>query len=107
MINNIAEGVRKLPTVAEKTNVLRALFGKQGAQMLPLLHQGAAGIAKFTRMAIEMGAVVPDALVAAGSATNDEIGAINMAIDGQWARLTSGFGAWNRDFKAGLWQVLK
>ncbi len=107
MINSIAEGVRKLPTVAEKTNVLRSLFGKQGAQMLPLLDQGTEGIAKFTEMAIRMGAVVPKEMVAAGSETNDQIGAINQAIDGQWARLTAGFGEWNKDFKLGLWQILK
>ena len=44
MMNNIADGLGKLPTTAEKINVLRTLFGKQGGAMLQFLDQGSAGI---------------------------------------------------------------
>ena len=52
----IADRIAKLKTPADKSRVEIELFGRAGAELAPLLEQGAAGIEKLRREAVGLGA---------------------------------------------------
>jgi hypothetical protein len=54
----IAEAISKLPTEAERAAAAIALFGKSGAELLPLFAGGAAGIQEATAQAERFGLAV-------------------------------------------------
>ena len=107
MLDNIADGLARLPTTAEKITILRNIFGKQGGAMLQYFDQGSKKIGEFERKLVAMGYIVPEAVTKMASQTNDEIAAINKGIDSQWVRLSQGFWDWNKDFKLGWMEVLR
>lgn len=54
----VAEAFSKFDDDATKTTVAVNLFGKAGADLIPLLNQGAAGISKTTEEARKLGLIV-------------------------------------------------
>lgn len=51
----IAQAISELPTAAERSAAAVSLFGRAGAQLLPMFEQGAAGIQAATREADAFG----------------------------------------------------
>ena len=58
LFDEVAGKIAALPNGVEKTNAVLQIFGKSGMSLLPLLNQGAAGIAKFGAEAQKMGLVL-------------------------------------------------
>ena len=58
---------------AEKSALAMELFGKSGAEMIPLLNRGAEGIAELTGEAKELGIVFSDEAAARAGDFNDQL----------------------------------
>lgn len=73
----IAEAISQLPTEAERSAAAVALFGRAGAQLLPLFQGGAAGIREAREEAERMG-------LALTSAQGQDVEAMNDAFTRVW-----------------------
>lgn len=80
ILPGLADKFKTMPDGAEKTALAMQLFGRSGAQMIPFLNQGSAGITQLTAKAKEMGLVMDDQsmriLVAAKASARDYTNAI-------------------------------
>jgi len=72
---------------AEKTALAVALFGKAGAQMIPLLNQGAEAIQKAKDEAAELGTVMSTELQSASERTNDNWTRLKAVFHGIWVQI--------------------
>lgn len=61
LLPKVADKFKSMPDGPEKTALAVQLFGKQGAELLPMLNKGSAGMAQFGEQAQKMGLVVSDA----------------------------------------------
>lgn len=64
MLPEIATKFQQMANGPEKVGLALQLFGRSGQQMLPLLNQGAAGMAALTARAEELGVVISQEQVA-------------------------------------------
>jgi len=60
ILPGLSDKFKAMPDGAEKTALATQLFGRSGAQLLPFLNKGSAGIADLTNQAKKMGLVVDD-----------------------------------------------
>ncbi|MFJ3487979.1 phage tail protein [Leifsonia aquatica] len=60
ILPGLADKFQAMPDGAEKTALATQLFGRSGAQLLPFLNKGSAGIAELTTQAGKMGLVLDD-----------------------------------------------
>ncbi len=58
VLKDIADRFAALPDGAEKSDLAMRLFGKSGAELIPLLNLGSAGIDKLTAKAESLGLVI-------------------------------------------------
>lgn len=75
----IAEKFKEMPDGAHKTATAMELFGKSGAELIPLLNKGKDGIVAFRNRAEELGVVLTDETAKSMEELNDqskEIGAV-------------------------------
>ncbi len=78
----LADKFSKMPDGAEKTALAMQLFGRSGAQMLPFLNKGAAGLAELQEKARDMGLVLDDTSIKIMSAAKVSLREYNMTIQG-------------------------
>lgn len=69
----IAEAISRLGTPAERTKAAMDVFGKSGAELIPLLSEGAAGLDRMRQRARELGLVMSDEAVERSEALGDSI----------------------------------
>ncbi|WP_250532438.1 hypothetical protein [Caballeronia sp. ATUFL_F1_KS39] len=86
-MKRIATSLSGFKDGAEKAAVATALFGKQGQALIPLLNQGADGIAKFTDEAQRMGLIVSHETAQAMGDLNDDIARFEKQSEGAAAIL--------------------
>jgi lambda family phage tail tape measure protein len=79
---DLADAFQKLPDGATKSALAMQTFGKNGAELIPLLNGGRAGIAAFTREAEQLGVVVSSSTAKAAAEFNDNLDRISSAIKG-------------------------
>lgn len=60
ILAGLADKFKSMPDGAQKTALATQLFGRSGAQLLPFLNKGSAGIAELTTQAGKMGLVLDD-----------------------------------------------
>jgi hypothetical protein len=72
ILPDIADKFKEMPNGTEKTALAMQLFGRSGAQLIPVLNQGSEGIAELTKKAGEMGLVLDDAAIAKVTAAKKE-----------------------------------
>lgn len=66
----IADGINKLPKGAQQATAALEIFGKSGANLLPMLQRGSAGIDEFIAHQRKIGGILSDEqLAAAGRAS--------------------------------------
>lgn len=65
LFREVAEGLKNVDNATERAALAQEIFGKSGAQLLPLLNEGEAGIKKLGDRAEELG------MVLSGKAAND------------------------------------
>ncbi len=74
---------------AVKTSLAMDLFGKSGAELIPLLNEGAAGIEKMTAEARQFGLVIGADTGAAAEEFNDNLTRLQKVISGTGLQLSA------------------
>lgn len=83
-----------------KTNIALALFGKSGADLIPLLNLGAAGFGRLAAQSDAFGATwTPESAAAAGQ-FKDNLHEMTMAVDGLFIKLAQQLGPRLSEFTA-------
>lgn len=78
----IAEAIAALPTEAERAAAAIALFGRSGAELLPLFSQGAAGIREAREQAERLGLTLTNVQGQNVEAMNDSWTLVRKSIEG-------------------------
>ena len=60
ILPGLADKFKEMPNGAEKTALATELFGRSGAQMIPVLNKGSEGIAELTAKAKDLGLVLDE-----------------------------------------------
>lgn len=81
-LNTIIAALAKIQDPTQKAALAMQVFGKAGANLVPLLNEGEAGIAKLRAEAQKLGVSLSDEQVAAGQAFNDALDRISLALQG-------------------------
>lgn len=89
LFTDVADAISKLPDGAEKSARAMALLGRGGAQLLPLLNEGAAGLRAAGEEAAEFGQVVTDEAARAAAQFNDDLNRLGKAAQGVSIQLGS------------------
>jgi hypothetical protein len=82
----VAEAIGKLPTETERAAAAVALFGKSGAEMVPLFT---SNLAEAEQQARNLGMVLSGNQVSAIADMNDALDTVQMTIEGIIAQVTS------------------
>lgn len=86
----VAERLSKMPDGFQKTAAAMAVFGKAGAEMIPLLNEGEEGLERFKKRAEELGLVMKSSTIAQLTLFNDSLDELSQAIDGVKNRIAEG-----------------
>jgi hypothetical protein len=73
VFKEVSEAISKLPDGASKSAVAMDVFGKAGAQLIPLLNSGAAGLDEMRAEAEKLGLVLDENTTKAAEAFNDNM----------------------------------
>lgn len=82
VFNKIADALSKIGDQAKKATIARGIFGRGGVQMLPLIGQGARGIAAGRAEAVRVGASVTGEAAAKADEAGDMFNRLSAAIQG-------------------------
>lgn len=82
LLLEIATEMSKYEDSAQKTAVAVSLFGRSGAELIPLLNMGADGIQKMQERAKELGLEIGNDTAAAAGAFNDLLGDMGAMLEG-------------------------
>lgn len=85
----IGDRISELKNPADRTRAAIELFGKSGADLLPLFSQGAAGIAKARAEAEKLGASLSDQQVKSLSEAADSVKKLDAAWHGFWTNMVA------------------
>jgi hypothetical protein len=88
-LGQLADSFKNLRNPAERTKLVMDVFGKSGAKLIPMLEQGADGIAKMRAEVAELGAVVGDDFAGAAQEMNDNLARMQLATFGLKTRLAN------------------
>ncbi len=86
-LNTIIAALAKIQDPTQKAAMAMQVFGKAGANLVPLLNEGESGIAKLRAEAQKLGVSLSDEQVAAGQAFNDALDKISAALLGVATRI--------------------
>lgn len=90
VIEDLAGKFARMPNGVEKTALAMRIFGKSGADMIPLLNEGADGLAEMYREAEELGIVLDEKTGKAAEAFNDNLTRLGVVKDGIVTKITAG-----------------
>lgn len=79
---DVAEAISRLPDGTEKTALALRLFGRAGAEIIPLLNEGREGLAAARKEAEEFGLVISGGTAKAAAELNDNMTRLNSALQG-------------------------
>jgi hypothetical protein len=102
----IAEQISKIQDPADKTRAAVELFGRSGADLLPLFEQGAAGIRMAREEAQRLGASLTEEQVAKLQEADDAIKRLSQTWDGLARTLTVAVAPGLSDVLAAMTNVL-
>lgn len=89
LFTEVADKFSQYKDGAEKTALAVELFGKSGAELIPLLNGGADGIAEMTKEAESLGLVLDGNTAAAAATLNDQLDKLTMTVTGTLRQGTS------------------
>jgi hypothetical protein len=89
VLREIASRFASMPDGIEKTNAAVELFGRSGAQLIPLLNGGASGMQAMREEAERLGVVISTDTAKAAEEFNDNITRVTAAITGLANRATA------------------
>jgi hypothetical protein len=87
--NAVADAIAKMPDPAQRAAAAVALFGEEGAKLLPILNQGAAGIKQMADNAKQLGVVVGDETTQALARASESMDRIMSRASGIGARIAA------------------
>lgn len=73
VVRDLADRFSTLENGAEKTALAQELFGKSGAELIPLLNEGSEGLAAFAEQAENLGLIIEDKTARQAAAFNDNL----------------------------------
>jgi hypothetical protein len=76
----IAEKFSRMPDGVEKTALALEYFGRSGADLIPLLNEGAAGIAEMMKQSDELGFTLSQGVADAADQFNDKLGILSAGV---------------------------
>ena len=76
----LADGFAKMPDGARKTAAAIKIFGRSGTELIPLLNEGSAGLAKFRAEAERLGIIVSGPAAKAADDFNDSMNKIGKSF---------------------------
>lgn len=82
LLKRIADAFQATADSPQKAAVAMKLFGKAGADLIPLLNGGSEGLAKFERMADELGLTISQETASGAAAFNDQLDILKLGMDG-------------------------
>lgn len=82
VLDDVADAFAKMPDGADKAAIAMRLFGKSGADIIPFLNEGSAGIRKLKDEAERLGQVISQDTSDAAGQFNDNIERISAGIEG-------------------------
>lgn len=90
VMGDLADRFAKMPGGAEKTALAIRVFGKAGADMIPMLNEGRDGLQEMYDEAQRLGIVLDTETAASAEALGDELTRLNAAKDGVITKITTG-----------------
>jgi hypothetical protein len=84
VFSDLADAFQRLPDGANKTAAALALFGRSGAQLIPLLNDGAEGLREAGDELERFGGVVTPEAAAQAEQFNDDLTRLKTGVDGLW-----------------------
>jgi hypothetical protein len=85
----LADRFAKMPDGVEKSALAVEIFGRAGADLIPLLNSGAEGIKELTDEAARLGVVLDTETARAAEEFNDQMSRVGFAVDGLKLQLAS------------------
>lgn len=82
LLDGVVAGLEGIEDPAKRTQVVMDLFGKSGAKLLPLLSEGADGIAKMRAEVEELGFGFDEAFLANAQEVNDNVDRLKLGLKG-------------------------
>lgn len=82
VMTDVADVLSKMPDGAEKSALAMEIFGKSGAELVPLLNQGSEGIERLTAEAAKFGLVISQDTADAAGTFNDVIDKLLATMQG-------------------------
>lgn len=79
---DLASAFSKMPDGAEKSALAMEIFGRAGAELLPFLNEGAAGIRKLGDDFVKLGGVFTSEQTKIGDALGDALDEVGVAVRG-------------------------
>lgn len=89
LFNDTAEAISQLPDGIRKTQLAIDLFGKSGAQLIPFLNEGKAGLAAMRKEADDLGLTLDERTGKAADGFNDNLDRLQAVVGGVGIRLAS------------------
>lgn len=80
--DEVINKMQQMPDGARKMEIAQEIFGRSGKRMLPLLKQGAEGMAEIRKEAHELGLILTDEEVEAGDEFGKGMKKIGFALEG-------------------------
>ena len=105
-LNKIADAVSKFADGGNKTAIVMELMGRAGAQMIPVLDQGSAGLDKFRASADNTGAVLSPLALGSLSALERSLVGFKAAVEGVAGALVAELAPALTQMVSGLTQVI-
>ena len=90
VMGDLADRFAKMPGGAEKTALAIRVFGRAGADMIPMLNEGRDGLQEMYDEAQRLGIVLDTETAASAEALGDELTRLNRAKDGVVTKITTG-----------------
>lgn len=82
MLEDVANKIASMPDGTEKTALAMQAFGRSGANLIPMLNGGAAGIAAMRQEAIDLGGVIDEDTARSLEEFGDETDKVKFAFEG-------------------------
>lgn len=89
VMQDVADVMARMPDGAEKTALAMKLFGKSGAEMIPMLNGGKTGLQAMADEANRLGVVIDEKTAKAAEAFNDNLTRLGAAASGMVMQITA------------------
>jgi hypothetical protein len=89
-LEKLATAFAAMPEGAKRSALAMEIFGKSGAEMLPMLLSGATGLKAMTDRARELGVVIDERTAKQAEAFNDRLGEMRTAMRGIVTKVSTG-----------------